>query len=151
MTPIERQLAKTFRAARWAESGGQPVCPDCFEGDALVVDQPARLKQPGLHSYRCRDCNQRFSDLSGTPLRGSAQSLREWALALLTLNGGPTEVRRIGVTQRLVPINLGVPPARLNRMRARWMESQVVREAWLQELRAAQVTLRKLECGAARS
>lgn len=144
MTAVDTQLARTFRAARWAESGGKPVCPDCFEGDALVIDQPPRLKQPGLHSYRCRDCNQRFSDFSGTCLRGSADSLRDWALALFTLAGHPTEVRGTGLNQRIVPIELGPPTPRLARLRSRLETSVLLRSAWRLQLSKAGFTLNRL-------
>ncbi len=146
MTAIERRLAKTFRAARWADVGGKPVCALCFEGDAVVADDRPRLACPGLQSYRCRDCNHRFSDLSGTPLRGT-NSLRDWALALLTISGHPTELAGSGRRQRYVPVQFGPTPERLDALRAKLSETTDLRAAWARALREAGVTAGKVSYG----
>lgn len=141
---LDRTLAQTFRAARWAESNGEPVCPTCFEGDALIVDKAPRLAHPGLKSYRCRDCQARFSDLSGTPLRGSTSSLRDWALALLTLGGQPTALQGAGKTARYRAIDLGPSQKRLPVMRLVWAGSQGLREQWTALLRIHEITIDRL-------
>jgi len=143
VTTLDRQLAQTFRAARWIGTLGKPVCPDCFDGDALLVDESPRLGHAGLKSYRCRDCNTRFSDLSGTPLRGSSFSLRDWAIALMTLNGHPTQPSGSGARMQLAPIDLGPTLKTLARMRTRWTASRFGME-WASHLRASRITLNKL-------
>ena len=87
MTALDRQLAKTFRAARWFASSGAPVCPDCFDGLDLEKPVPDPLT-PGLSRYRCGVCHTEFSDVKGTVF----QTTRPWPLACwayLVLLGDP--------------------------------------------------------------
>jgi hypothetical protein len=65
MTALDKQLARTFRAARWEITEGVPGCPDCFDGDDLEKPTPDLLT-PGLSRYRCRVCRVEFSDVKGT-------------------------------------------------------------------------------------
>lgn len=146
MTALDRKLAQTFRAARWEAIEGRLVCPDCFDSDGLIMDDMPRLAHAGLKSYRCRDCNTRFSDLSGTPLRGSSASLQDWALALLTLTGHPTQPSGNGARMKLALADLGPPLKRLVRMRQRFMGTRIAAE-WLKTLRAEKVTVSKLAYG----
>lgn len=91
MTALDRQLAKTFRWARWQESAGRPVCADCFDGDDLAepTDDPLT---PGLSRYRCTVCHTEFSDTKGTVfVTTKPVELRLWAY--LVLCGDP---RRLG-------------------------------------------------------
>ena len=98
MTALDRQLAQTFRAARWAESGGLPVCQDCFDG--LDLDQPVPDPlTPGLSRYRCGVCTTEFSDVKGTVFRTvKPVSLALWGY--LVLLGDPA--RLDGLTSRQV-------------------------------------------------
>ena len=87
MTAFDRQLAKTFRAARWHASHGLPVCPDCFDGLDLEKPVPDPLT-PGLSRYRCGVCHTEFSDVKGTVY----QTAKPWPLdlwAYLVLLGDP--------------------------------------------------------------
>lgn len=87
MTALDRQLAKTFRAARWSASNGLPVCPDCFDGIDLEKPGPDPLT-PGLARYRCGVCHTEFSDVKGTVF----QTSKPWPLdlwAYLVLLGDP--------------------------------------------------------------
>jgi hypothetical protein len=98
MTALERQLAKTFRAARWVASNGLPVCPDCFDGLDLEKPVPDPLT-PGLARYSCGICRTEFSDVKGTVV----QTLKPVRLALwayLVLLGDPG--RLDGLTSRQV-------------------------------------------------
>lgn len=94
MTALDRQLAKTFRWARWQESAGAPVCADCFDGNDLAepTDDPMT---PGLSRYRCTVCHTEFSDTKGTVfVSHKPVTLRLWAY--LTLMGDP---RRLGLDE----------------------------------------------------
>jgi len=98
MTALDRQLAKTFRAARWAPTDGLPVCPDCFDG--LDLEKPMiDPLTPGLSRYRCTVCHTEFSDVKGTVF----QTMNPVLLALwayLVLLGDPG--RLDGLTSRQV-------------------------------------------------
>lgn len=86
MTPLERQLAATFRRARWGETA-QPACPSCF--DALDLKKPVPdLLTPGLARYECRVCHVQFSDVKGTVFYSTKPvPLVLWAY--LVLHGDP--------------------------------------------------------------
>ena len=98
MTALDRQLAKTFRAARWSASNGLPICPDCFDGNDLDTPTPDPLT-PGLSRYRCTVCKTEFSDVKGTVFQTTKPvSLALWAY--LVLLGDPA--RLDGLTSRQV-------------------------------------------------
>ncbi|BFU90121.1 MAG: hypothetical protein NTAFB01_13080 [Nitrospira sp.] len=85
MTPLDRHLAKTFRAARWGAAG--PTCPSCF--DALDLKPPVPdLFTPGLARYECRVCHVIFSDVKGTRFY-SAKPVPVTLWAYLVLHGDP--------------------------------------------------------------
>lgn len=87
MSNLDKQLAQTFRAVRWSESGGKPVCPDCFDGDDLASATPDPLT-PGLSRYHCTVCSRDFSDVRGTRLYTlKPVPLTLWAY--LVLHGDP--------------------------------------------------------------
>lgn len=91
MTALDRQLAETFRAARWAESGGKPVCPSCFDGVDLKKPVPDPLT-PGLARYECTVCHVTFSDVKGTAFYSTKPvPLALWAY--LVLHGDPAELQ----------------------------------------------------------
>lgn len=98
MTALERTLATTFRAARWAASQGKPVCPDCFDGIDLEKPVPDPLT-PGLCRYRCQVCSTKFSDVKDTAFWTTKPfPLARWAY--LVLLGDPG--RLCGLTKREV-------------------------------------------------
>ena len=51
----------TFRAVRWPETNGAPVCPSCGGLDAYECRRPS-----GSLRFRCRACRKDFSITSGT-------------------------------------------------------------------------------------
>jgi len=62
----------TFKAIRWADTNGEPVCSHCGSLAAYECRRPS-----GALRFRCKDCNKDFSITSGTlfashklPLRG---------------------------------------------------------------------------------
>ena len=70
MTDAEAETA--FRAVRWADTQGKPVCPACGGLDAYECRRTS-----GANRFRCRACKKDFSITSGTlfashklPLRG---------------------------------------------------------------------------------
>lgn len=98
MTTLDRQLAKTFRAARWQASNDLPVCPDCFDGLDLEKPVPDPLT-PGLSRYRCGVCRTEFSDVKGTVFQTTHPvPLALWAY--LVLLGDPG--RLAGLTSRRI-------------------------------------------------
>lgn len=139
MTALDRQLARTFRAARWAESGGQPVCRFCFDGADLRAPEPDRLTL-GLQRYHCAVCRLDFSDTAQT----CYATLKPVPLALwayLTLHGDP---RRLGWSERQVQRCFDL---------AAKTKGQVLPALWRVALQDANVTaesLRRRLCAAPR-
>ncbi len=98
MTKLERQLAETFKAARWFRSEGQPSCPGCYDGRDL--DPPTPIDgQPGLFRYHCRACDRTFSDLSDTPFRSNRRSILWWAHLLLGGDAQAVTHAKLGASQ----------------------------------------------------
>lgn len=88
MKTLDQRLAESFRAVRWADSAGQPVCPSCYHGDDVRegYTQHRWLKSSdALKTYFCACCKYPFSDLTKTVLARSCRPLALWAY--LALNG----------------------------------------------------------------
>lgn len=135
MTKLERQLAETFRAARWEESHGRPVCPSCYDHQSVIADKQPRSGPPGLSTYFCRDCRTRLSDVSGTILAGTWRPLLEWALTLL-MTDIPANWREFGRS-------LGRNSQELRRIRRRW-DGTKLGPAWTRRLHEAGITFETL-------
>jgi transposase-like protein len=67
----------TFRRIRWADTDGQPVCPNCGGVDAYDC---RRLK--GAPRFRCRACVKDFSITSGTLFASHKLPLRCYLAAI---------------------------------------------------------------------
>src|SRR3954470_3651482 len=72
MRMTDQEAEATFRAVRWADSEGEPVCPKCGSLDAYECRRPN-----GANRFRCSACRKDFTITSGTlfgshklPLKG---------------------------------------------------------------------------------
>ena len=65
------------RQHRWPDG---VRCPQC--NSAAVTRNGRDDTQPHRQRYRCRGCDSRFDDLTGTVLAGHHQPLRVWVLCL---------------------------------------------------------------------
>src|SRR5919205_3214624 len=65
------------RQHRWPDG---VRCPQCTS--AAVTRNGRDDAQPDRQRYRCRSCDSRFDDLTGTVLAGHHQPLRVWVLCL---------------------------------------------------------------------
>jgi len=68
----DQEAEATFRAVRWPDTAGEPICPHCGGLDAYEARRPS-----GSLRFRCSACAKDFSITSGTlfasrklPLRG---------------------------------------------------------------------------------
>ena len=57
----DEEAERAFRAVRWSETGGEPMCPYCGGLDAYDCWRPN-----GAPRFRCRACAKDFSITSGT-------------------------------------------------------------------------------------
>ncbi len=78
MTDEEAALA--FRNIRWADSGGEPVCPRCSCG---AVYHYATRKL-----FKCKACNHQFSVTSGTIFASRKLPVRDYLLAIAIFVNG---------------------------------------------------------------
>ena len=70
----DEQAHATFRALRWHETGGEPVCPVC--GCVAVYEYQTR------RLFKCKGCGKQFSVTSGTTFHGRKLSLRDYLMAI---------------------------------------------------------------------
>src|SRR3954454_11869072 len=68
------QAHSTFRALRWHETGGEPVCPAC--GCVAVYAYRTR------RLFKCQGCGKQFSVTSGTTFHGRKLPIRDYLMAV---------------------------------------------------------------------
>ena len=73
----DAEAEAAFRAIRWAETDGKPVCPSCGSLDAYDC---RRLK--GAPRFRCKGCGKDFSITSGTLFASHKLPLRCYLAAI---------------------------------------------------------------------
>ena len=71
------QAEAEFRAIRWAETDGAPVCPDCGGLNAYECRRPN-----GALRFRCRECRKDFTLTSGTLFASHKLPLRMYLGAI---------------------------------------------------------------------
>lgn len=76
-TMKDEEAEARFRAIRWAETDGEPVCPHCGSLDAYDC---RRFK--GAPRFRCRGCKKDFSITSGTLFASHKLPLRCYLAAI---------------------------------------------------------------------
>lgn len=80
----EDQARESFRAVRFAESGGKPVCPHC-EGDAVNEFKCRPI-------FKCKACERQFSLTSGTLFNNHKLSFGDILLAIAIFVNGANGV-----------------------------------------------------------
>jgi transposase-like protein len=73
----DAEAESMFRAVRWPETSGEPVCPVCGGVDAYDC-----RRQNGAPRFRCRACKKDFSVTSGTLFASHKLPLRSYLLAV---------------------------------------------------------------------
>ena len=71
------QAEAEFRAVRWPDTNGAPVCPSCGGLDAYECRRPS-----GSLRFRCRECRADFSITSGTLFASHKLPLRMYLGAI---------------------------------------------------------------------
>ncbi len=89
---------------RW---NGQPACPHC--GSVTFSRVNTRFKHPelkGYKDYRCKDCDKKYTVLTGTFFQGTKIELKKWIAALYLLSAHKKGIsslqlsRDLGITQK---------------------------------------------------
>ncbi|BBK30372.1 hypothetical protein STHU_10060 [Allostella humosa] len=68
------EAAQTFRALRWANNDGNPVCPAC--GCCTCYEYATRA------IFKCKGCGKQFSVTSGTLFASRKLPIRDYLLAI---------------------------------------------------------------------
>lgn len=76
----DKEAEKAFRAIRWAETDGEPVCPEC--GSLEHYDLKSRPV------WKCKGCAKQFSITSGTIFHSRKLSLRDYLGAIAIFTNG---------------------------------------------------------------
>lgn len=70
----DEEAHRTFRMLRWAETGGEPVCPRC--------DCAACYSYESRPIFKCKACGSQFSVTSGTIFASRKLPIRDYLLAI---------------------------------------------------------------------
>src|SRR5918994_2933682 len=70
----DEQAIATFRALRWHETGGEPVCPTC--GCLACYEYRTRKL------FKCKACGRQFSVTSGTTFHSRKLPVRDYLMAI---------------------------------------------------------------------
>jgi transposase-like protein len=70
----DEQAEATFRALRWCETDGEPVCPAC----GCVTCYEYRTRQ----LFKCKGCGKQFSVTSSTTFHGRKLPMRDYLMAI---------------------------------------------------------------------
>jgi transposase-like protein len=76
----EEQAFEAFRQIRWADTKGEPVCPDC--GGVECYTFKARK------IFKCKACKHQFSVTSGTIFANRKLAIRDYLLAIAIFVNG---------------------------------------------------------------
>jgi transposase-like protein len=114
-----------FKAIRWADTGGAPVCPHCGSVDAYDCRRPN-----GAPRFRChdKDCGKDFSITSGTLFASHKRPLRDYLAAIAIFCN---EVK--GKNALALSRDLGLS------YKASFVLAHKLREAMAEELRGRQI------------
>src|ERR1700729_2074785 len=73
----DAEAERTFRSVRWADTAGEPVCPQCGGLDAYEM-----RRDTGALVFECKACKWQFSITSGTLFASHKLPLRMYLAAI---------------------------------------------------------------------
>ncbi len=71
----DSEVFETFKAVRWNDTNGEPVCPSCG-----ACHEPYFIST--RNQFRCKHCNHTFSVTSGTIFASHKKSLKVYLIAM---------------------------------------------------------------------
>lgn len=71
----EDEAFENFKAVRWSDTDGEPVCPECRN-----INEHYFLKT--RKQFRCKECNHTFSVTSGTVFASHKKPLKIYLIAI---------------------------------------------------------------------
>ena len=80
MRMSDEEARAAFRKIRWAETNGEPVCPECGSCDSYdLKTRPV---------YKCKDCYKQFSITSGCTFASRKLAVRDYLAAIAIFSNG---------------------------------------------------------------
>lgn len=108
--PDESAAVRWFEAKRWTNGR---LCPHCGSGETVSVKSNKPLP------YRCQDCQRYFSCKTGTAMKSSKITVRQWLYAMYLMSS--TED---GLSSSQLANEVGIGQV------AAWRLGQKIRTAW---------------------
>lgn len=90
----EDEAFEVFKAVRWSDTNGTPVCPACGS-----CNEHYFLKT--RHQFRCRDCNHTFSVTSGTLFASHKKSLKIYLIAIALFTNAVKSISALQLSRDL--------------------------------------------------
>jgi transposase-like protein len=90
----DEEAFETFKAVRWSDTDGEPVCPHCG-----CTHKPYFIKS--RRQFRCKECFHTFSVTSGTLFSSHKLSLQTYLLAIAIFTNAAKSVSALQLSRDL--------------------------------------------------
>lgn len=90
----EDEAFENFKAVRWSDTDGEPVCPSC--GSCNTPYFISARKQ-----FRCKECNHTFSVTSGTLFASHKKSLKIYLIAIALFTNAVKSISALQLSRDL--------------------------------------------------
>lgn len=90
----EDEAFETFKAVRWSDTDGEPVCPSCGSCDKHYFISTRK-------QFRCKACNHTFSVTSGTLFASHKKSLKIYLIAIALFTNAVKSISALQLSRDL--------------------------------------------------
>jgi transposase-like protein len=90
----EDEAFLNFKAVRWSDTDGEPVCPSCGSCDKHYFISTRK-------QFRCKDCNHTFSVTSGTLFASHKKSLKIYLIAIALFTNAVKSISALQLSRDL--------------------------------------------------
>jgi len=90
----EGEAFENFKAVRWSDTDGEPVCPSCGSCDKHYFINTRK-------QFRCKDCNHTFSVTSGTLFASHKKSLKIYLIAIALFTNAVKSISALQLSRDL--------------------------------------------------
>lgn len=93
-TMSEDEAFESFKAVRWSDTDGEPVCPSCGNCGEHYFLKTRR-------QFRCKECNHTFSVTSGTIFASHKKSLKIYLIAIALFTNAVKSISALQLSRDL--------------------------------------------------
>lgn len=90
----EDEAFENFKAVRWSDTNGEPVCPECGSCDKHYFLKTRR-------QFRCKHCNHTFSVTSGTIFASHKKPLKIYLIAIALFTNAVKSISALQLSRDL--------------------------------------------------